>query len=81
MPIVWLHFSDGCLLVFLLFAEVPKESIMELLLCVFHICGDPVEWAAGRGPGKLAKDSTAVSKRNEKLLGYDDCVRPLKHEK
>lgn len=40
---MWLHFSDGCLLVFRLCAEVPNESIMELLLCAFHICGDPVE--------------------------------------
>lgn len=30
-----LHFSDSCLFVFPLCAEVPNESIMKLLLCAF----------------------------------------------
>ncbi len=30
-----LHFSDSCLFVFPLSAEVPNESIMKLLLCAF----------------------------------------------
>lgn len=52
-----LHFSDSCLFVFPLSAEVPNESIMKLLLC-----------ASASVVTQLNEQQAEVQKTGSKLL-------------
>lgn len=71
------HFSDSCLFVFPLCAEVPNESIMKLLLCAFASLVTQLNEQQAEVQ-KMVHNFSAVFRKS---LSDGNCMSPLKRKR